>query len=338
MKNRFLLTLIVLPIWFFSQNPAEESLVKWMSFKDAQELSLKQPKPLLVDVYTSWCGWCKVMMKNTYSDPNLSAYINNWFYPVKFDAETHDTIQYQGQRYINKGAKGQKSTHDLAIKLLGEKQVYPTTLFLANNFQYTLLSQGNLEVKKMEPLLVFIVEGAFRTIVYEDFEKNFMRTFYDTVFAKKQAGWKSMEEALVLEKKKPRKLMVSLGAPFCNTCKMMTKTTFTDPILIDYLSKNFYLVNFDVTSKIPVEFKGTTYKISEQGGFPFHELALELTKKNFVMPAMVVLDEALNILDVVSFYQSPEWTMKIAHFFGDNEYKKMKWDEYLKKEQQLQKP
>ena len=83
--------------------------------------------------------------------------------------------------------------------------------------------------------------------------------------------------------------------------------------------------------KAEIDFKGVKYANNGAGGFPFHALSLELTRKNFVIPAMVVLDEKLEILDVVNFYQTPEWANKIAHYFGSDDYKTMKWEDFLKK-------
>jgi len=38
-----------------AQNP-DGSRVKWMSLKEAVEASKKQPKPIILDFYTDWCG------------------------------------------------------------------------------------------------------------------------------------------------------------------------------------------------------------------------------------------------------------------------------------------
>src|ERR1700757_5413551 len=124
----------------FSQEQ-NQGLVQWLTFKEAQEKLKQQPKSLLIDIYTDWCGWCKHMIKTTYSDPNIAGYINTYFYPVQFNAETHDTIEYNGEKYVNKSTE-KKSPHDLAIKFLGQSLSYPSTIFVSNNYQFNLLSQG----------------------------------------------------------------------------------------------------------------------------------------------------------------------------------------------------
>jgi uncharacterized protein YyaL (SSP411 family) len=40
-----------------------------------------------VDVYTSWCGWCKKLDKDTYGDPTVKQFLNASFVGVKCDAE-----------------------------------------------------------------------------------------------------------------------------------------------------------------------------------------------------------------------------------------------------------
>src|SRR5215510_7762864 len=84
--------LFVFPSFCFSQSDE----IKWMSFQDAVEKNKTEPKKMFIDVYTGWCGWCKRMDATTFKDPTVVNYMNKYFRAVKLDAETKDTIHFQG--------------------------------------------------------------------------------------------------------------------------------------------------------------------------------------------------------------------------------------------------
>lgn len=53
----------------------------------ALERAKAENKPLLIDFYTDWCGWCKVQDTTTWTDLNVARYVNNYMVAVKLDAE-----------------------------------------------------------------------------------------------------------------------------------------------------------------------------------------------------------------------------------------------------------
>ena len=268
------------------------------------------------------------MMKTTYSNAGIANYINSNFYPVKFDAETKDTIEYNGKIY-KPTSKEPKTPHELAIKFLGTSLSYPSTMFVTNNFEYNLLSQGFIEDKKIEPLLIFMVENAWRNSVYDEFSKHFNRTFIDTNYLKTPVKIYSVSELEKLQKKKPKKVLVNINADFCNTGRVMTQTTFVDTLIASYINKYFYLVNINAASNDTIIFKNEKYFKVLTNNFPLHSLALKFSNNKLSLPTLCLLDENLNTIDALNFYQSPERIKPILAYIGSNSYKTKTFNDFM---------
>lgn len=332
--NRILIKMLACYICLFVLNTellsqAEQNgLVNWLSFKEAQEKNKTVVKPLLIDFYTDWCGWCKHMIKTTYSNQGLAAYINANFYPVKFNAETKDTIEYNGKIY-KPLSKEPKTPHELTIKFLGNNLSYPSTVFVTNNFEYNLLTQGFLDDKKIEPILIFMVENAWRTSVFDEFNKHFNHTFVDTVFKKAAVKFTVLKDIEKLEKKKPKKVLINISSGFCNSCKVMSKTTFPDTTIADYINKNFYLINFDAESSDTIQFKNEKYFKTLVNNYPLNTFALKVSNNRLTFPALCVLDETLNTIEVLNHYQSPEQIKPALIYFGSDSYKTKSWKDFI---------
>jgi thioredoxin-related protein len=146
--------------------------VKWHSIEEAEKLNRVKPKKFIIDVYTDWCGWCKKMDIGTFSHPVIAKLINDYFYAVKLNAETSDTIVFNGSKYINL-VNGYRSTHPLAVSLLGWRMSYPSFVYFTEKLEYLGPMPGYKTPEQMEVILTFIAQEKFRTTTMEEFEKTF---------------------------------------------------------------------------------------------------------------------------------------------------------------------
>ena len=165
--NIFYSFLIIL--FIYSSSPAQEKqVVKWYTIEQVQELVKKEPRKIYIDMYTDWCGWCKVMDSKTFTDDRITEQLNTTFYAVKFDAEGKNNVIFRNQefKFVPQGTRGY---HELAAALMQGKLSYPTSVFLDENLDLISPLPGYYPPEKLDPILQFISGNHYKSINYEQF-------------------------------------------------------------------------------------------------------------------------------------------------------------------------
>lgn len=137
--------------------------VVWLSYDEAAQLAQVKPKKIFVDVYTSWCGWCKRMDATTLQDPNISKYLNKKYYSVKLNAESSKKTTY----------KGRELTESDLAKTVFQATGFPTTVYLTEGQDVLQPVPGYLDVDMLNKILHFYGDDHYKTSTWEKFRMSF---------------------------------------------------------------------------------------------------------------------------------------------------------------------
>ncbi len=133
--------------------------IQWLTIGEAYKLSQKQPRKFVIDVYTEWCGWCKVMDQKTFTNAQVIDYVSKKYYAVKYNPETEGDVML-----------GKTSFRSLLQGING----YPTTVVLDEKYGMIQPISGYLEPRIFHQMVTFFGDDNHKK---EDFEKFKVGTY-----------------------------------------------------------------------------------------------------------------------------------------------------------------
>jgi len=132
--------------------------VTWLSFEQGLATSKKEKKLLVVDFYTTWCGWCKVMDKDTYGNEKVIKFAKEKLVLVKVNAESSEKTRFRDQEYTYRELAA-------AFGVNG----YPATAFIDANGEVLTLVSGYIAADKFIPVLEYLADGHHKTMKFDDY-------------------------------------------------------------------------------------------------------------------------------------------------------------------------
>ncbi len=158
--------------------------IKWMTMGEALAAQEKEPRKIIMDAYTVWCGPCKLLDKNTFTNPDLVNFVNENYYPVKFNAEGAEEINYKGEVYSNPNhdparATRRNSQHHFASAL--GLQGYPSIVFFDEKGGFIQPIVGYFTAQQLEIYLKMIENDDYKTLItqeaWQSYQEEFVGTF-----------------------------------------------------------------------------------------------------------------------------------------------------------------
>lgn len=152
---------------------SESPKINWLTLEQAFQAIQKEPRKILVDVYTGWCGWCKVMDQKTFNDPKVIAYVNEKYYAVKLDAEQREDIAIGDKKYI-----WQNGYNQAGVALLQNKMSFPTIVYLDEKFNMIQPVPGYQDAPNFHKIIVYFGDNYFKKGEWEKFQKDVYPSLY----------------------------------------------------------------------------------------------------------------------------------------------------------------
>jgi len=154
--------------------------INWVSFEDALELQQKKPKNIIMDVYTNWCGPCKLLDRNTFQNKKVADFINEHYYAVKFNAEGNEVINFDDREFKNPNYKPEmvnrrNGNHQLT-RYLGVS-AYPTIVFFDTKSEIIYKLRGYNTPAQIEIWLKLFKDQKYKTINSQEDFNNFQESF-----------------------------------------------------------------------------------------------------------------------------------------------------------------
>ena len=159
---------------FAKVNPTEKEKISWLSLNEVNLKLKTETRPVLIDLFTNWCYWCKVMDKKTYNNSKVTSYINEHFYAVKLDAESREALAWNNKDYrYNPKTK----LNDFTMYVTRGQPGFPTTVIFPEMKLEPASIPGFMNPKEIEAILKYFGEGSYRSESFQEFSANFKGTW-----------------------------------------------------------------------------------------------------------------------------------------------------------------
>lgn len=159
------------PNTYVANTNITDTTVRWLSIEQALTLQQKAPKKIFIEVYASWCKWCKAM-EAVYKHPAIASYLNAEFYPVRLNCESREEIIFKNEKFKLKYTDN-GPVHELALYLLNNKETYPGHVIFNEELNLITTRTGYMDTILTENVLYYYGTNAFKELSFTEFEQQF---------------------------------------------------------------------------------------------------------------------------------------------------------------------
>jgi thioredoxin-related protein len=315
---------------FQAASQSQKDSIQWITIEEAGTKFIEVQKPILLYIYQNNCDSCRIQESTTFSNPEVANYLNILFYNVKINAETKDSIKFFDGTWIkNTGQYGK--VHDFVFQMTGMTDSFPALVLFSRRAAGRAFS-GYKDRDEIFRILIYYSEDVDLATSFENWHKYHTLGYppgQSQIMTRLKVKWKTLDEALELNKTAPRKILLNFYNYNKISCTLLRTQTFNQQQIADYLNQKYYAVNVDAFTQDTLTIKGITY-INENQSYKYHQLPIAALEGKMLFPAFIILDEEGNVLQKIQQYMIPEDVEPILKFFGENAYKTENFNNFKK--------
>jgi thioredoxin-related protein len=144
-----------------SSSKEKPTRLTWHKYDEGVIKAKKEKKHIMVHFYTTWCGWCKRMDRNTFNDEEVKKVLNESYVPIRVNGQSGQKLKVDGKEISERQLTGQYGVRS-----------YPITWFLKPSGERIAPRRGYAEPDEFLYILNWVKDDLYDKISFQEFVKQ----------------------------------------------------------------------------------------------------------------------------------------------------------------------